>query len=232
MSRCGCRSWSRGSCPIRCCWPRSSRLATLNQNSEVIAMKAAGMSAHQVLAPLILTAAVVACVSFAFNERVVTRATATLTGLEGGRLRPDSQGFGRSQQRLLCRWFEYSDCGIADRKGQRCRDERRDLLPPRCARDDQRTGPQPRARPMPPRAGGLSSQLVSTCRPPKPTSSAPIVVAKGITPDQVAMSGSMRCAERVRAAPLDRPAKGRWTPHGRAGGQVVAQVLRAALGRR
>ena len=53
-------------------------LATLNQNSEVISMKAAGLSAHQVLAPLILTALAISLVSFAFNERVVTRATATL----------------------------------------------------------------------------------------------------------------------------------------------------------
>ncbi|MXO74951.1 LPS export ABC transporter permease LptG [Altererythrobacter aerius] len=53
-------------------------LVTLNQNSEVVAMKAAGMSAHQVLAPLLLTALVVSVGSFVFNERVVTRATATL----------------------------------------------------------------------------------------------------------------------------------------------------------
>lgn len=53
-------------------------LATLNQNSEVISMKAAGMSAHQILAPLVLTALVISVASFAFNERVVTRATATL----------------------------------------------------------------------------------------------------------------------------------------------------------
>src|SRR5688500_2708809 len=53
-------------------------LATFNQNSEVIAMKAAGLSAHQILAPLILAAALVAALSFAFNERVVTRATSTL----------------------------------------------------------------------------------------------------------------------------------------------------------
>ena len=53
-------------------------LATLNQNSEVISMKAAGMSAHQILAPLMLTAAIVSVASFTFNERVVTRATATL----------------------------------------------------------------------------------------------------------------------------------------------------------
>jgi lipopolysaccharide export system permease protein len=53
-------------------------LATLNQHSEVIAMKAAGLSAHQILAPLLLAALAVSAVSFAFNERVVTRANATL----------------------------------------------------------------------------------------------------------------------------------------------------------
>ncbi len=58
-------------------------LVALNQNSEVVAMKAAGLSAHQVLAPLLLTAALVAAGSFVFNERVVTRATATLKAWEG-----------------------------------------------------------------------------------------------------------------------------------------------------
>jgi lipopolysaccharide export system permease protein len=53
-------------------------LATLNQNSEIIAMKAAGVSAHQILAPLVVASIAVAGVSFAFNERVVTKATAAL----------------------------------------------------------------------------------------------------------------------------------------------------------
>ena len=53
-------------------------LITLNQNSEVVAMKAAGMSAHQVLAPLFLAALLVAGISFAFNERIVARASASL----------------------------------------------------------------------------------------------------------------------------------------------------------
>jgi lipopolysaccharide export system permease protein len=53
-------------------------LAALNQNSEVIAMKAAGLSAHQVLAPLLITALGVSLLSFAFNERVVARSSATL----------------------------------------------------------------------------------------------------------------------------------------------------------
>jgi len=57
-------------------------LATLNQNSEVVAMKAAGLSAHQILAPLVLTAAIVSVLSFGFNERIVTRATATLSAWE------------------------------------------------------------------------------------------------------------------------------------------------------
>ncbi len=57
-------------------------LATLNQNSEVVSMKAAGISAHQIIAPLIVASLGIAAVSFAFNERVVTRATETLSSWE------------------------------------------------------------------------------------------------------------------------------------------------------
>ena len=53
-------------------------LATMNQHSEVIALKAAGVSAHQIIAPLIVTSLMIAAVHFVFNERVVTRATAAL----------------------------------------------------------------------------------------------------------------------------------------------------------
>ncbi|QGN55218.1 LPS export ABC transporter permease LptG [Novosphingobium sp. Gsoil 351] len=53
-------------------------LVQLNQNSEVISMKAAGLSAHQILAPLVLTAMLVAGISFGFNERLATRAASTL----------------------------------------------------------------------------------------------------------------------------------------------------------
>ena len=63
-------------------------LATLNQNSEVIAMKAAGLSAHQVLAPLLITALGISALSFAFNERIVTRATATLKAWESAEFGP------------------------------------------------------------------------------------------------------------------------------------------------
>lgn len=64
--------------------PYSVLLATLftfwplNQNSEVIAMRAGGLSAHQVLAPLLLVAAGISVISFVFNETVVTRSNGTL----------------------------------------------------------------------------------------------------------------------------------------------------------
>lgn len=51
---------------------------TLSQNSEVISMKAAGLSAHQILAPMIVASLSVAALSFAFNDTVVAPSTAKL----------------------------------------------------------------------------------------------------------------------------------------------------------
>lgn len=67
-------------------------LASLNQNSEVISMKAAGLSAHQVLAPLVVASLGIAALSFAFNERIVARSSAALAQwekLEFGPAPPD-----------------------------------------------------------------------------------------------------------------------------------------------
>jgi len=50
----------------------------LSQHSEVVAMKASGLSAHQILAPLILASLGIAALAFAFNERVAVRATRTV----------------------------------------------------------------------------------------------------------------------------------------------------------
>ena len=64
----------------------------LNQNSEVIAMKAAGLSAHQVLAPFVAASVVIAITQFAFNERVVTRAAAALDRWEAVEFGPMPTG--------------------------------------------------------------------------------------------------------------------------------------------
>ncbi len=87
-------------------------LVTLNQNSEVVAMKSAGLSAHQVLAPLLLTALVVSVLSFAFNEGVVTRATATLKAWEGNEF---AQVPSTSEERSNVYLTDGSDILVAQR---------------------------------------------------------------------------------------------------------------------
>ena len=69
-------------------------LVTLNQHSEIITMKAAGISAHQIIAPLILSGLFIAGVNFVFNERVVTRANRSLSAweaVEWGPLPPETE---------------------------------------------------------------------------------------------------------------------------------------------
>lgn len=60
----------------------------LNQNSEVVAMKSAGVSAHQILAPLILASIVVAAISFTFNELVVVKSARVVSAWSDNDYRP------------------------------------------------------------------------------------------------------------------------------------------------
>jgi lipopolysaccharide export system permease protein len=67
--------------------------AALSQNSEVVAMKAAGLSAHQILAPMFVASLAVAAFSFAFNDLVVAPSTAKLKvwqEVEYGPVPPDN----------------------------------------------------------------------------------------------------------------------------------------------
>src|SRR5205085_3822403 len=60
----------------------------LNQHSEVVAMKAAGISAHQILAPLVLASLFVAAGLFAFNELVEVNAARAVAGWQDNDYRP------------------------------------------------------------------------------------------------------------------------------------------------
>ncbi|WP_417462002.1 LPS export ABC transporter permease LptG [Kordiimonas sp.] len=53
-------------------------LATLNQHSEVVIMKASGLSAHRILLPLGIASFIIAGAHFVFNETVVVDANAEL----------------------------------------------------------------------------------------------------------------------------------------------------------
>ena len=61
---------------------------SLNQHSEVVAMKAAGMSAHQMLAPLIIASLGIAAIAFAFNETVVVRSARAVNAWNENDYRP------------------------------------------------------------------------------------------------------------------------------------------------
>lgn len=80
--------------------PYSVLLATLftfwplNQNSEVIALRAAGLSAHQILAPILLAAGAISLISFAFNETVVAPRSATLKQWNALRYKPLPRDIG------------------------------------------------------------------------------------------------------------------------------------------
>src|SRR5207248_2818790 len=60
----------------------------LNQNSEVVAMKAAGLSAHQILAPLVVASIAIAGLLFAFNEGVVVNSTRRVTAWSDNDYKP------------------------------------------------------------------------------------------------------------------------------------------------
>ncbi len=87
-------------------------LVGLNQHSEIVTMKAAGVSAHQIIAPLILAGFVVALFNFAFNERIVARANAALSAWEAvdyGPIPPEA----RIQNNV---WVQYGDDLILARR--------------------------------------------------------------------------------------------------------------------
>jgi lipopolysaccharide export system permease protein len=60
----------------------------LNQHSEVVAMKAAGLSAHQILAPLIIASIGIAAALFAFNETVVVKSARVVTAWSDNDYKP------------------------------------------------------------------------------------------------------------------------------------------------
>lgn len=61
---------------------------TLNQNSEITIFKSAGISAHQILAPLMLAGLVIAGLNFAFNERFLTRANSEFDRWKAAEYKP------------------------------------------------------------------------------------------------------------------------------------------------
>ena len=77
----------------------------LSQHSEVVAMKASGLSAHQILAPLIITSMAIAGLFFVFNETVAVKSARTVNAWSDNDYEPM-----KSQSNLLSNvWLRVGD---------------------------------------------------------------------------------------------------------------------------
>ncbi|MES2327836.1 MAG: LPS export ABC transporter permease LptG [Pseudomonadota bacterium] len=85
----------------------------LNQNSEVVAMKAAGLSAHQILAPLVLASIGVAAILFAFNELVVVNSTREVTAWSDNDYKPVPPSSGMVSNVWVMNGDDLVHAGIA-----------------------------------------------------------------------------------------------------------------------
>ena len=61
---------------------------SLNQHSEVVSMKAAGLSAHQILAPIVAASLGIAAAAFAFNEGVAVNSARMVNAWSDNDFRP------------------------------------------------------------------------------------------------------------------------------------------------
>jgi lipopolysaccharide export system permease protein len=85
----------------------------LNQNSEVVAMKAAGLSAHQILAPLVLASIGIAAGLFAFNELIVVNSTRAVTAWSDNDYKPVPPSSGMVSNVWVMNGDDLVHAGIA-----------------------------------------------------------------------------------------------------------------------
>jgi lipopolysaccharide export system permease protein len=92
---------------------------SLNQNSEVVAMKAAGLSAHQILAPLIVASIGISALLFAFNEGVVVNSTREVDAWSDNDYKPIPPATGIVSNVWVLQGDDLVRAGIASRRGGR-----------------------------------------------------------------------------------------------------------------
>ena len=96
----------------------------LNQHSEVVAMKAAGLSAHQILAPLFVASIAIAALLFVFNETVVVKSTRVVTAWSDNNYKPVPPESGVLSNVWLLNGDDLVMAGLVVGRGQGMRAER------------------------------------------------------------------------------------------------------------
>lgn len=89
----------------------------LNQHSEVISMKAAGLSAHQILAPLVVASIGVAAALFVFNETVVVKNARVVNAWSDNDYEPVPPETGVMSNVWLRNGDQYVHAGLAAGRG-------------------------------------------------------------------------------------------------------------------
>lgn len=89
----------------------------LNQHSEVIAMKAAGLSAHQILAPLMVASLGIAAMAFAFNEGVAVNSARMVNAWDENGYRPIKSSRGVLSNVWVKADHDLVHAGIASGRG-------------------------------------------------------------------------------------------------------------------
>ena len=89
----------------------------LNQHSEVIAMKAAGLSAHQVLAPLVVASLGLALAAFVFNEGVAVNSARMVNAWNDNDYRPIRSSSGVQSNVWLKAGNDLVHANIASGRG-------------------------------------------------------------------------------------------------------------------
>src|SRR6266576_596839 len=91
----------------------------LNQHSEVVAMKAAGLSAHQILAPLVVASIGIAAVLFAFNEGVVVNSTRVVSAWSDNDYKPIPPSKGMLSNVWVLSGEDLIRAGLVNGRGDR-----------------------------------------------------------------------------------------------------------------
>jgi hypothetical protein len=205
-------------------------LATFNQNSEVVAMKAAGLSAHQILAPLVLGRLAGGGLLVRLQRTRGDPRERDARCVGSGRLRPGPGRFECARQRLPQR-RQRRAAGVADR-GHRPGDgdARGDVLRAQRRGDDR--APASRAGRALRRSRLATRECAAVRRRSRPGAQSRRA-RRGrawhhARPDR-AQAGRSRQRGNRAARALDRSARRRRAAYRRAQGQVVAQDRRALV---
>ena len=157
----------------------------LNQHSEVVAMKAAGLSAHQILAPLIVASIGIAAALFAFNETVVVKSARVVTAWSDNDYKPVPPESGVLSNVWLLNGDDLVKAGLVVGRGKRVE---RVTIYDRSEGVLQRVVQAARAKPLPDNRWVLNDVRIYDANMNMVRKAPQLIGMDGITPSQLTLA--------------------------------------------